>query len=117
MSENTGKNGRYWIDKLDLSKHPDGAYVKETYRAGEVVEKDALPERFTGGRAFSTAIYALFESDHCMYLHCLRADEVWHSYAGSPLTLHIIAPDGNYSRIRLGPDFDAAERARSGSSR
>ena len=29
------KDANYWIDKLELQLHPEGAYFKETYRSKE----------------------------------------------------------------------------------
>ena len=31
------KNEHYWIDHLQLQKHPEGGYFKETYRSSDKV--------------------------------------------------------------------------------
>src|SRR5262245_55493857 len=93
---------RDWIETLGLTRHPEGGWYRETYRSGETIDRAALPTRFDGDRAFSTAIYYLLESGDFSALHRIRQDEVWHFYDGAALTLHLISPDGAYSSIRLG---------------
>jgi len=98
-----------WIDALGLVPHVEGGYYREMYRSGEVLPADVLPQRYSGPRCFSTAIYFLLKSDQVSRLHRLRTDEIWHFYAGSPLTLHLLTPDGEYQAIHLGADPDAAQ--------
>jgi hypothetical protein len=95
-------DARAWIDHLGLSRHPEGGWFRETYRSAERIARAHLPPRFTGDRAFATMIYYLLEGDDFSALHRIRQDEGWHFYDGSPLTLHLIAPDGSYSAVRLG---------------
>jgi predicted cupin superfamily sugar epimerase len=93
----------YWIRKLGLKKHPEGGYYREVYRSDETIARAALPGRYSGKRAFSTSIYFLLDGTGVSTFHRLKSDELWHFYAGSSLTIHIISPKGKYSRIRLGP--------------
>jgi predicted cupin superfamily sugar epimerase len=93
---------REWIAQLRLRRHPEGGWFRETYRSAESVARAALPPRFDGDRAFSTAIYYLLQGEEISALHRIRQDEGWHLYAGSALTLHLIAPDGAYSTRVLG---------------
>ena len=97
-------NADFWIEKLGLVEHPEGGYFCETYRSSEQIARDGLPSRFTGTRLVSTAIYYLLRGNQCSALHRLRADELWHHYAGSSLTLFLIDPSGDFSELRLGPD-------------
>ncbi len=97
------------ITRLELVRHPEGGWFRETYRSGETVPVQALPERFTGRRAFSTAIYFLLESGDISALHRIKSDEMWHFYAGSALLIHCIFPDGGYQALRLGADPAAGE--------
>ncbi|WP_373514009.1 cupin domain-containing protein [Persicitalea sp.] len=100
----------YWIEKYQMQPHPEGGYFVETYRAAEQIPHAALPNRFGGSRAFSTAIYFLLEGHHFSALHRIRADEVWHFYAGDPLEVFVIYPEsGALDIIRLGPDPEADE--------
>jgi predicted cupin superfamily sugar epimerase len=87
-----------------MEHHPEGGYFTETYRSTESVEKDALPERFGGSRQLSTAIYFLLVGDEYSSFHRISADEMWHFYAGQPLEVHMISPEGDYSIVTVGPD-------------
>ncbi len=92
-----------WIRDLGLLRHAEGGYYRETYRASLALPAEALPGDCHGGRSASTAIYFLLEAGDISALHRLRADELWHFYAGDPLTLHLLFNDGTYERQSLGP--------------
>jgi predicted cupin superfamily sugar epimerase len=98
-----------WIAALQLKPHPEGGYYRETYRAEERVAREHLPARFSGDRAFSTAIYFLLSGEDFSALHRIKQDEVWHFYDGSSIILHIIDPDSNYSTIRVGRNIQRGE--------
>jgi predicted cupin superfamily sugar epimerase len=89
------------IDSLGLSPHPEGGYFRETYRSPVVIPAEALPARFGGPRSASTAIYFLLRGSQYSAIHRLRADEVWHHYQGSSVTLYEIHPDGKVVEARL----------------
>lgn len=103
------KSAQYWIDKLSLIAHPEGGYYRETYRSELSIAREALPPQFPGPRLVSTAIYFLLEGENFSAFHRLRSDELWHFYDGSPITVHVIEPDGSYSEIQLGNDPDAGD--------
>jgi len=103
------KGARYWIEKLQLEAHPEGGYFRQSYKADLVLAKAALPAGFAGDRAVSTGIYFLLERDNFSAFHRLRSDEVWHFYAGDPVVVHVIEPEGDYSRIVLGRDLEAGQ--------
>jgi predicted cupin superfamily sugar epimerase len=103
------KSAQYWIDKLDLTAHPEGGFYRETYRSDLSIAREALPQQFTGPRLVSTAICFLLEEGNFSAFHRLRSDELWHFYAGSSITVHVIEPDGAYSEIQLGNDPDAGD--------
>jgi predicted cupin superfamily sugar epimerase len=105
----TNRNAAYWIDKLQLEPHPEGGYFRLSYRSEVEIPREALPARFSGARAVSRAIYFLLERKNFSAFHRLRSDEVWHFYAGEPLVVHVIEPEGNYSRILLGRDPGAGQ--------
>ncbi len=92
-----------------MQPHPEGGFFAETYRATETIAAPALPARFGGARAFSTAIYFLLESHHTSSLHRIQADEVWHFYAGGPLNVFVINPDATLTTIRLGSNVERGE--------
>ena len=87
------------IARLDLKPHPEGGHFRETFRD---LRLDA------NGRSVSTAIYFLLARGERSHWHRIDAVEVWHYYAGSPLTLQIADSDGTRIII-LGPDLAAGE--------
>lgn len=103
------QSAQYWIDKLKLIAHPEGGYYRETYRSELSIAREGLPPQFTGARLVSTAIYFLLEGENFSAFHRLRSDELWHFYAGSSITVHVIEPDGSYSEIRVGSNPEDGE--------
>ena len=99
-----------WIDQLDLEAHPEGGYYRETYRTDESIPVGVLPDRFDGARDVAALIYFLLPGDSFSALHRIRQDEAWHFYAGAPVTLHQIAPDGAYTTSTLGRAVDSGQR-------
>ena len=82
----------------------EGGYYVETYRATEKITPLGLPVRYTGERAFATAILYLLTPDTVSRLHKLTSDEVWHFYLGDSVTMLQLHPDGSSEVIDLGPD-------------
>jgi predicted cupin superfamily sugar epimerase len=108
-AEMTSRNAKYWIEKLQLEPHPEGGYFRQTYRSGVVIAREALPAGFSGARTASTAIYFLLGGKDFSAFHRLRSDEVWHFYAGAPVSVHVIDASGTYSEIRLGADRETEQ--------
>jgi predicted cupin superfamily sugar epimerase len=71
------------IDRLGLAPHPEGGHFRETYRD--------VPE--TGGRGAITLIYYLLKAGEISRWHRIDATEIWHFYAGAPMSLSIAGPD------------------------
>ena len=90
------------IDQYKLLPHPEGGWYKETYRSEEAIKVDALPDRFTGDRSLSTAIYFLLEQGNFSAFHRIKSDECWHFYAGRRLDIYVIHPSGKFEIIPLG---------------
>lgn len=57
----------------------------------------------------SSAIYYLLADPDFSALHALDSVEVYHWYAGSPLRLLLLHPDGRSEERLLGPDPDAGQ--------
>ncbi len=93
------------IELYGLKAHPEGGYYRETYRSSEWISEKALPDRFSGRRNLSTAIYFLLPEGSKSCFHRLKADEVWHFYLGGPMTLVIIHPKGTLEEVILGHDI------------
>ena len=99
----------YYVERFNMTAHPEGGYFAETYRSSEVIPQSALPDRFRGDRAFGTAIYFLLETHQFSALHRIQSDEIWHFYAGLPLEISVISPAGDLTIIRLGNHPDQGE--------
>ena len=93
------------IGRYDLKPHPEGGWYKQTYKSSEQTATAALPGRFNGDRAFSTAIYFLLEKGNFSAFHRIKSDECWHFYAGDPLLIYIIEQTGELKIISLGSNF------------
>jgi uncharacterized protein len=102
-------SAEYWIERLKLEPHPEGGFFRQTYRSEISIARECLPLGFAGSRAASTAIYFLLQGLDFSAFHRLKSDEVWHFYAGSPVSVHMINAGGTYSELRLGMDMDAGE--------
>ena len=87
------------IELLDLTPHPEGGHFAETWRAPT-----------DGERASGTAIYFLLRAREVSHWHRVDSAEIWHHYAGAPLTLTTWADGGPVVSRRLGTDVVAGER-------
>ncbi len=93
------------IEKLNLQSLPgEGGFFVETYRSPQVIPA-VLPAGYTGDRHLSTAIYYLLTPGTCSALHQLPGDEVYHFYAGDPVEMLQLKPDGTGEVILIGPDI------------
>jgi predicted cupin superfamily sugar epimerase len=90
------------IEQLELIRHPEGGWYRETYRSEDVIQDKAVSVRFSGKRSVCTAIYFLLQAGDVSALHRIKSDEIWHFYAGASLTVHVITPHGEYSPLYLG---------------
>lgn len=97
------------IKQLNLAPHPEGGYFRKTYISDELINKNHLPERFAGDRAFSTAIYFLLEQGDFSAFHRICSDECWHFYTGGTLNIYVIHQDGKLETIQLGNDINRGE--------
>ncbi len=92
------------IDKLQLQPHPEGGFFRETYRSEQQLSVNCLGKPFDGPRQVCTGIYYLLRSEDFSAFHKINQDEMWHSYGGSAITLHVISPVGEYSQHCIGND-------------
>ena len=90
------------IEALRLRPHPEGGHYAETWRA------DAPGDERPAG----TAIYFLLRAGERSHWHRVDAAEVWHFYAGEPLTLSIADASGaaDPEKHLVGPDLAAGQR-------
>lgn len=102
------KSAAYWIEKLGLESHVEGGAFKEVYRSPLLLQN--LPPAFKGPRNASTSIYFLLQNGQFSAFHRIAADEGWHFYEGSTLTVYEIEENGNLTTHRLGRDYDKGEQ-------
>ncbi len=57
-----------------------------------------------------TAIYYLMQPGDFSALHRLDGPELWHHYAGHPVEVLLLEPEGGVGRLLLGDDLAAGER-------
>lgn len=86
------------IAGLGLIPHPEGGWYAETYRSTLTVNANGV------ARSVLTNVYFLLDGTTFSAYHRLDADETWHFYRGSGLTISIIGADGALEERRLGPD-------------
>ncbi len=86
------------IERFALLPHPEGGYFRETYRAPLRVAR----ETDGASRHASTAIYYLLCDGAFSTWHRIRADEVWHFYAGDPLDVLMLDEQDGLVVHRLG---------------
>ena len=88
------------IRRLKLEPHPEGGHYRQTW-----VEEPAQ------GRPAGTCIYFLLGPGERSHWHRVDATEIWHFYAGTPLTLRIAATEsGPAEPHTLGPDLAAGQQ-------
>ena len=99
------------IALLGLEPHPgEGGLYAETWRSDESIAGAALPGRYSGPRAFGTAIYYLLTPETFSAMHRLRSDEIFHFYLGDPVEILVIPPGGVGRTFTLGSRLATGER-------
>lgn len=88
------------IALLQLERHPEGGWYRETFRDSREID----------GRAASTAILFLLDVGEVSEWHRIDAVEVWHWHAGAPLVI-TTSPNGHdATAVHLGPEIVAGQR-------
>ena len=105
MNVPLGRVAKEIVERLGLKPHPEGGYYAETFRSPLRVKLSDGRERSAG-----TAIYFLLGKGEFSALHRVASDETWHHYAGAPLEVLLIQPDGRSEILRLGTDLATGER-------
>src|SRR5215469_8377275 len=97
---------------LGLQPHPvEGGWFVRTYESGERVAAEAFGDgRYPGARFTGTAIYYLLEPGTFSEMHRLRSDEIFHFYAGDPVEMLQLLPDGSGRTVVIGNDLAAGQR-------
>ena len=58
----------------------------------------------------SSAIYYLMQPDDFSAMHRLTGPEMWHHYAGAPVDMLLLDPDGAVRNLILGDDLTVGQR-------
>ncbi|GAA0785566.1 cupin domain-containing protein [Hathewaya limosa] len=100
------KNAKYFIKKLDMIKHPEGGYYKESFTSNEVIDVNNGKAK----RKLWTSIYFLLQTGEVSHFHKLESDELWYYHGGSSLTIYMIDMEGNFITKKLGLNIDKGEQ-------
>ena len=93
---------------LDLKPlEPEGGFFIETYRSAEQIDARQFGLGHGGARSLSTAIYYLLTPESFSAIHKVPGDEIFHFYAGDPVEMLVLSPDGTAGVTMLGPDIRA----------
>ena len=97
---------------LGLVPHPrEGGWYVRTYESQELLSGRSFADaRYAGARRTGTAIYYLLEAGTFSEMHRLASDEVFHFYAGDPVEMLQLLPDGASRIVTIGVHLDAGER-------
>ena len=88
------------IERLRLEPHPEGGHYRQTW----IAESDG------DERAAGTAIFFLLATGERSHWHRVDATEIWHWYAGGPLSM-TVSPNGHDAEsFLLGPEIAAGQR-------
>ncbi|KAI1777967.1 cupin superfamily protein [Hypoxylon cercidicola] len=97
------------VAQLNLIPNDEKGYYVQTFEDADQVVRTGSEN---GTRSASTEIYYLLEgSAGSSYWHRVDAVEVWHYYAGAPLTLSLSSNNGTAPEDKLlGPDVFNAQQ-------
>ncbi|NEZ46229.1 cupin domain-containing protein [Clostridium niameyense] len=98
-------NAKYFIEKLDMIKHPEGGYYKESLISNEIINVNNGKKQ----RRLWTSIYFLLQTGDVSHFHKLESDEMWYYHGGSSLTIYMIDMEGNLITKKLGLNIDKGE--------
>ncbi len=92
---------RQIIERLRLEPiEQEGGMYRVTWRA----------EAMVGEKNLGGAIYFMLTGKAFSHMHRLPTDELYHFYAGEPVELLLLHPDGRGERVVLGADVLSGQR-------
>ncbi len=96
------------IERLQLEPLTiEGGFFRETYRSKLTLPGNSLPSEYGGERNVSTAIYYLLTPETFSAIHIVKSDEVFHFYAGDPVEMLQLWPDGSDRVVIISNDLNA----------
>src|SRR5581483_4966412 len=88
------------IRRFQLEPLPvEGGLFARHYEAQEIIPHHALPARYGRPKLFASAICYLLQPNTESLLHRLKSDEIYHFYAGDPVSLVMLFPDGSHQVV------------------
>lgn len=100
----------YFVTNLNMIAHPEGGFYKEIYSSEENITSKELRVNFEGSRILWTSIYFLLRDGEVSNFHRLKSDEMWYYHSGSPLTIYMISPEGEFITEQLGLNIENGEK-------
>ena len=79
------------IEILDLAKHDEGGYFRQTYKSDFIVQ----PENGSYRRSCATHIYYYLQRGMYSKFHKVKHDEIWNLYDGEGVKLHVYDDKNN----------------------
>ena len=79
------------IEILNLSKHDEGGYFRQTYKSNFIVQ----PENKSYKRSCVTHIYYYLQRGMYSKFHKVKHDEIWNLYDGEGVKLHVYDDKNN----------------------
>lgn len=90
------------IKALALEAHDEGGFFRQIYQSGW---QTPTPDRAGTSRwGVNTIYYLLTKQSPIGHLHRNESEIIHFFHAGSPLTYLIVSPEGELSRIVMGPN-------------
>lgn len=81
------------VKALQLARHPEGGYFRETWRSDVMIPAEVLPG-YSGPRSAGTAILYLLPRGEESKWNRVRSDELWFYQHGDALELTVSADGG-----------------------
>ena len=79
------------IEILNLSKHDEGGYFRQTYKSDFIVQ----PEKRSYTRSCATHIYYYLQRGMYSKFHKVKHDEIWNLYDGEGVKLYVYDDKNN----------------------
>ena len=94
------KSAEYYINNLNMEKHIEGGYFKESFISQDELNKD---------KKLWSSIYFLLRTGEVSNFHRLKSDELWYYHDGEALTIYMITPEGELITKSLGKNIEKGE--------
>lgn len=88
----------------------EGGFFRETYRSRWMLAPDYLPEGMRGMHSIGTAIYFMVTPESYSRMHRVPGSEIFHFYAGDPVVMLQLHPDGSHKTLTIGNDLAAGQQ-------